>query len=47
MRRGETLTSIAAEEYNNPALWRVIAAANRLDNPRQITPGQRLTVPPL
>lgn len=47
VRRGETLTSIAAEEYNDPALWRVIAAANRLDNPRQITPGQRLTVPPL
>jgi hypothetical protein len=47
VRRGETLTSIATEEYNDPALWRVIAAANRLDNPRQITPGQRLTVPPL
>jgi Contractile injection system tube protein/LysM domain len=47
VRRGETLTSIAAEEYNDPALWRVIAAANRLDNPRQITPGQSLTVPPL
>lgn len=47
VRRGETLTSIAAEEYNDPALWRVIAATNRLDNPRQITPGQRLTVPPL
>ncbi|BAY29275.1 peptidoglycan-binding LysM [Nostoc carneum NIES-2107] len=47
VRRGETLTSIAAEEYNDPALWRVIAAANRLDNPRQIAPGQRLTVPPL
>ena len=47
VQRGETLTSIAAEEYNNPALWRVIAAANRLDNPRQIIPGQRLTVPPL
>lgn len=47
VRRGETLTSIAAQEYNDPALWRVIATANRLDNPRQITPGQRLTVPPL
>jgi Contractile injection system tube protein/LysM domain len=47
VRRGETLSSIAAEEYNDPALWRVIAAANRLDNPRQLTPGQRLTVPPL
>lgn len=47
VRRGETLSSIAAEEYNDPTLWRVIATANRLDNPRQLVPGQRLTVPPL
>ncbi|HBB31329.1 MAG TPA: peptidoglycan-binding LysM [Cyanobacteria bacterium UBA8803] len=47
VRRGETLSSIAAEEYNDPSLWRVIAAANKLDHPRQLTPGQRLTVPPL
>jgi hypothetical protein len=47
VRRGETLTSIAAQEYNDPSLWRVIAAANKLDNPRNLTPGQQLTVPPL
>jgi LysM repeat protein len=47
VRRGETLSSIAAEEYNDPSLWRVIAAANKLDNPRNLTPGQQLTVPPL
>jgi hypothetical protein len=47
VKQGETLTSIAAEEYNDPSLWRVIAQENRLDNPRLLTPGQRLTVPPL
>ncbi|MGG6263459.1 LysM peptidoglycan-binding domain-containing protein [Leptolyngbya sp. AN03gr2] len=48
VKRGETLSSIAAEEYNDPALWRVIAIANRLHDPRgQLVPGQRLTVPPL
>lgn len=46
VKRGETLSSIAAEEYNDPSLWRVIAAANKLNNPRKLTPGQRLTVPP-
>ncbi|WP_448573747.1 CIS tube protein [Trichothermofontia sp.] len=47
VKRGETLSSIAAEEYGDPALWRVIAEANRMDNPRQLSPGQALTVPPL
>jgi Contractile injection system tube protein/LysM domain len=47
VRRGETLSSIAAEEFNNPALWRLIAEANQMDNPRQIVPGQLITVPPL
>lgn len=47
VRQGETLSSIAAQEYGDPALWRVIAAANRMDDPRQLVAGQRLTVPPL
>ncbi len=47
VRRGETLSSIAAEEFNDPAQWRLIAEANQMDNPRQIVPGQRLTVPAL
>lgn len=47
VRRGETLSSIAAEEYNDPSLWRIIANENRIDNPRKLTPGQSLTVPPL
>ena len=47
VRRGETLSSIANEEYGDSALWRVIANENRLDNPRQIAPGLVLTIPPL
>lgn len=47
VRRGETLSSIAGEEYSDPALWRLIAQANNINNPRAITPGQILTVPPL
>ena len=47
VKRGETLSSISAEEYNNPALWRIIANENKLDNPRKIKPGQVLTIPPL
>ncbi|NER38967.1 MAG: LysM peptidoglycan-binding domain-containing protein [Oscillatoria sp. SIO1A7] len=46
VRRGETLSSIAAEEYSDPALWRLIADANKIYNPLAITPGQSLTVPP-
>lgn len=47
VRRGETLSSIAAQEYNDPSLWRAIAEANKINNPRAIVPGQILTVPPL
>jgi nucleoid-associated protein YgaU len=46
-RRGETLSSIAAEEYNDPALWRPIAEANGIDNPRRLVPGTALAIPPL
>jgi len=45
--RGETLSSIAAEEYNDPGLWRAIAELNRIHNPRRVAPGQVLAIPPL
>jgi nucleoid-associated protein YgaU len=47
VRRGDTLSSIAGEEYDNPTLWRPIAEANRIDNPRLLTPGSRLIIPSL
>ena len=40
VRRGDTLSSIAYEEYRDPALWRHIAERNGINNPRLITPGQ-------
>lgn len=47
VRRGETLSSIAAEEYDDPRLWRPIAQANRIQNPRNLEPGRLLVIPAL
>ncbi len=47
IKRNDTLSSIAAEMYLNPTLWRVIAEANRLDDPRHLEIGRRLTIPKL
>jgi hypothetical protein len=47
VRRGETLASIAAAVYRDPALWRRIAAANSIQDPRRIEPGESLTIPAL
>jgi nucleoid-associated protein YgaU len=43
----DTLSGLAAAEYRDPALWRPIAEANGIDNPRRVPPGQFLVVPPL
>lgn len=45
VRRGDTLSNIAAAVYQDPAQWRVIAAANRLDDPRRLEIGRILTIP--
>lgn len=47
VRRGETLSSIAYQEYEDPSQWRVIARANKIVNPRDLKPGQALTIPVL
>jgi len=47
LRRGDTLSSIAAEEYFDPAKWRPIALANGIDNPLRIATGSALIVPRL
>lgn len=46
-RRGDTLSSIAAEQYRDPTLWRPIAEANSIDDPRALKPGQVLVIPKL
>ncbi len=47
VRRGDTLTSIALEQYGDPARWRDIARENDIDNPRVLAPGKVLVIPKL
>ncbi len=44
---GDTLQSIAAQEYEDPQQWRAIAEANNIDNPLTIQAGEKLTIPAL
>jgi hypothetical protein len=45
--QGETLSSIAAALYGEPGLWRPIALANQLLEPRRLPAGLQLAIPPL
>ncbi len=45
--QGDTLSGIAANLYQDPAMWRPIAMANQIDNPRQVATGQQLMIPRL
>lgn len=45
VRRGDTISSIAAETYGDPTLWRHIADANNLDDPLRLVVGQSLSIP--
>lgn len=47
LRRGEALWQLSARYYRKPGEWRAIAAHNGLDDPRRLSPGRLLTVPPL
>lgn len=44
---GERLDEIAFRFYRNPALWRVLARFNSLDDPLRLPTGLSLNVPPL
>jgi LysM repeat protein len=45
--QGETLSSIASRFYGDPRVWRPIAVANELADPRAIFTGQVLRIPSL
>jgi hypothetical protein len=47
LREGESLASLAAREYNDPAKWRFIAEANNIDDPENVRPGTLVELPPL
>lgn len=46
-QQGDTLSLLAYREYGNPNLWREIARANKILNPRLVAAGQEIVVPPL
>jgi nucleoid-associated protein YgaU len=45
LRAGDSLQSIAYDEYGDPNLWRALAVFNAIDDPLRMTPGARLLVP--
>ncbi|MGH3823470.1 MAG: LysM peptidoglycan-binding domain-containing protein [Pseudonocardiaceae bacterium] len=45
VRTGDTLASIAWGEYGDPAMWRAIAVANRIDDPMRLRAGSSLLIP--
>ena len=45
--QGETLSAIAGRLYEDPSVWRAIAIANDLDDPRDIEAGMELRIPSL
>jgi hypothetical protein len=47
LKEGEQLWMIADQEYEDPGMWREIAKANGIDNPRILEIGRKLIVPRL
>lgn len=47
VKDGETLNLIAAKEYGDPKLWRLIADKNNLKDPLGLEIGMLLEIPPL
>ena len=47
VRQGDSLWSLAAQEYGDAGKWREIAAANGISNPRRLLSGETLVVPAL
>jgi hypothetical protein len=44
---GERLDEIASRYYGNPALWKLLAELNNIDDPLHLPPGSLLRIPPL
>lgn len=45
LREGESLHSVAFDEYGDPTLWRAIASFNEIDDPLRVAPGTSLLIP--
>ncbi len=46
LQNGDTLSGMAAQFYQHSSDWRFIADANGIEDPRRLTPGLFLTIPP-
>lgn len=46
LQAGDTLSSVAGQQYGRPGEWRRVADANGIQDPRRLTPGAFLTLPP-
>lgn len=44
---GDNLALVAYQEYGDPALWRRLAAYNRVDDPMRIRPATQILLPPV
>ena len=47
LKDGDTLPSIAYEQYGDPTVWRAIADANGIENPLKLRRGHALSLPKL
>jgi len=47
VKLGDTLQLIAHQYYEDASLWREVALANSIDDPRRLAPGSVLTIPKL
>lgn len=47
MLEGETLQSVAYDEYGSAAAWRPVAQANGIDDPLRVAAGTTLLLPPI
>ncbi len=47
LQQGESLASVSTRYYERPADWRAIADGNGIEDPRRLSPGTFLNVPPL
>jgi len=45
LARGDSLQSIAFQEYGDASLWRGIATVNGIDDPLRLVPGRELRLP--
>ncbi len=47
LKDGDSLWFLAAENYNDVNEWRAIALENQIENPRLLTAGRPIAIPPL